>query len=461
METFLPRKVFHMPTLPAELLQLIVSFAPLFTKPTWKNAKVLLLGALLATGKRTVTACLRAVGLGQEKCFQNYHRVLNRARWNALETSRILLGLIVALLPAGSTLVIAGDDTIERRRGEKIPGKGCYRDPVRSSHKYLVKCYGLKWLSCALLVCLPWSNRVWALPFLTVLCRGEEKGSTRRHKTAIDRMMTCARLIARWLPDRAIVLVVDGAYAAVKLALACTYVPTKNLTLVTRLRLDVNLYQLPGELPAGKRGRRPQKGKRQRKLEAWSRRSDTPWEEIEVDWYGGERKKLWVFSRVGLWHVRQLPPVMIRYVLVRDPEGKFRDTAFACTKIDVTPVQIIEWFVRRWGIEVTFEEMRGQLGFETQRHWSNLAINRTTPVLLGLFSLIVLLASHLAVDGKIPLNRAAWYVKTEATFSDCLAMVRRHCWQPLYLTRSTENEDLLLIPRKVINHIVTCLALAA
>ena len=146
-----------MPRPPAERLSLIVAFQPLFTKPTWEYAQVLLLGALLARGPRTVTACLRVVGLSREKAFQNYHRVLSRARWSTWQASRILLGLLLLLLPAGSTVVSGADDTLERRRGAQIKGVGCYRDPVRSSRTYVVKCFGLKWRSLMLLVKLPWS----------------------------------------------------------------------------------------------------------------------------------------------------------------------------------------------------------------------------------------------------------------------------------------------------------------
>ena len=161
-----------MRTLPAVLLNLIVVFQPLFTKPTWENTKVLLLGVLLARGKRTVTACLRVVGMGDEEHFQNYHRVLNRAKWNALDGARILLGLIILVFALASqeVIVLAADDTIERRRGKKIKQLGCYRDPVRSSKKHIVKCFGLKWVAMAVMVKLPWVARAWALPFFTVLC---------------------------------------------------------------------------------------------------------------------------------------------------------------------------------------------------------------------------------------------------------------------------------------------------
>src|SRR5262245_40567651 len=161
-----------MQTLPADLLDLIVVFQPLFTKPTWEHAKILLLGALLARGKRTVTACLRVVGLKDDEHFQNYHRVLNRARWKTQEASRILLGLILIVLArlTHEVIILAADDTVERRGGRKIKQLGCYRDPVRSSQKQVIKCFGLKWVAMAVLIKLPWAERPWALPFLTVLC---------------------------------------------------------------------------------------------------------------------------------------------------------------------------------------------------------------------------------------------------------------------------------------------------
>ena len=156
-------------TLPAELLPLIIEFAPLFSKPVWRHAQVLLVGAILAPGKRTVTACLRVMGLSQEKCFVNYHRVLNRARWSALAASRVLVRLLIATLAPKGELLLGLDDTIERRRGDQIKAKGIYRDPVRSSHSHFVKASGLRWLCCMLLVNISWAGCIWGLPFLTVL----------------------------------------------------------------------------------------------------------------------------------------------------------------------------------------------------------------------------------------------------------------------------------------------------
>lgn len=160
-------------TLPCELTSLIVGFAPLFSKPVWKHAQVLVAGAILAPGQRTVTSALRVCGLSREKHFQTYHRVLNRARWSSLEAGRIVLGLLIENFAPEGALIFALDDTIERRRGARIAAKGIYRDPVRSSHSHFVKASGLRWLSLMLTVRVPWAERVWALPVLTALCPSE------------------------------------------------------------------------------------------------------------------------------------------------------------------------------------------------------------------------------------------------------------------------------------------------
>jgi hypothetical protein len=295
-----------MPHLPDAIIQVFALFAPLFSGRVWLHAQVLLLGAMLTPGARTVTAALRVMGLAMEPRFTTYHRVLNRARWSARQGSRILLGLLITLLvPLGATIVLGADDTLERRGGRKIKAKGCYRDPVRSSKKHVIRCFGLKWVSMMLLVPVPWSRRVWALPFLTALCWPEKLRSPRRHKTSVDWVRQMMQQVRRWLPGRRLVLVVDGGFAAVSLALVCV---KHTVVMVSRLRWDAALYHPPGPQPPGKRGRKPTKGKRQRSLQGWAERSDTPWVTVEVTWCGGERKQLWVFSRTALCTPRGCPP---------------------------------------------------------------------------------------------------------------------------------------------------------
>ncbi|MBO0800818.1 MAG: transposase [Blastocatellia bacterium] len=486
-----------MRTLSADLLSLIVVFQPLFTKPTWENAKALLLGVLLQRGKRTVAACLRVIGLGDEEHFQNYHRVLNRAKWSALDGARILLGLIILVFASAlqETIVLAGDDTIERRRGKMIKQAGCYRDPVRSGKNHIVKCFGLKWVSLAVIVKLPWATRPWALPFLTALCPAQLEGqppkvsryrirrprkskrrssrsktaaqksfvasgkTPRQYKTTIDVLMSMIRLAHRWMPERCKVLVVDGGYTAVKLALTCALL--KNTALVMRFQWNAALHDFPEEKARNRYGPAPRKGARQRTPQDWAARSDAKWEQRDIDWYGGVKKKMLVFTRTALWYRAGYPPVAIRYVITRDPEGKLRDEVFACTDTEASSEQIINWFVMRWGLEVTFEEAREHLGMETQRQWSDLAIARTTPILLGLFTLVTIFASKLQGDGKIPVITTAWYQKAEATFSDCLALARKHLWDSSLHVKSAQKADFVSLPKQEWEYLISYLSAAA
>jgi hypothetical protein len=230
-------------TRPKAFSLLMTTLAPLFTKRVWQHVQVLLVGAILAPGKRTVTAALRVMGLAHVKSFQQYHRVLNRAVWCSREGSRLLLHLLVHTLAPTGPLVMGLDDTIERRRGAKIQAKGIYRDPVRSSHSHVVKASGLRWLSLMLLVPLPWVKRVWALPFLTVLAPSERYHQQRGlpHKKLTDWARQMLLQVRRWLPQRALVVVADSSDAALELLHFCPTLATP-ITCITRLRLDGALY---------------------------------------------------------------------------------------------------------------------------------------------------------------------------------------------------------------------------
>ena len=208
-----------MQTLPCATLQLLAPFAPLFSARVWRHALVLVAATILAPGKRTVCAALRAMGLSGSKHFARYHRVLNRAKWSSLAVSRVLLGLLVAAFAPSGPVVVGVDETIERRWGAQIAAKGRYRDAVRSSKGYFVKVSGLRWLCLMLLVPLPWAGRAGALPFLTILAPSErhDREHGRRHKKLTDWARQALLLLRRWLPGRALVVVADSGYAAIAL----------------------------------------------------------------------------------------------------------------------------------------------------------------------------------------------------------------------------------------------------
>ena len=417
-------------TLPDEYNTLFAQIRPFFSKRVWKLAVVLLVGAILAPGQRTVTAALRIMGLSQERHFQNYHRVLNRAVWSNLALSLVLLRLLLNAFLSFGPVVIGIDETIERRRGENIKAKGIYRDPVRSSKSHFVKASGLRWISMMLLVRVPWAKRIWSLPFLTVLAPSERyyESSPRRHKKLTDWARQMGRQVRRWLPKRKLILVADSSYAALELLHSLSSLP-EPVYMVTQLRLDAALYEPAPPSKPGTIGRPRKKGKRLPKLSQVLTDKQTVWETIRVDnWYGQGPTQVEITSDTAVWYHTGMPAVPIRWVLIRDPKGKFETKALLCTDQAATPLQILQWFVRRWQVEVTFQEVRAHLGVETQRQWSDKAIARTTPVLMGLFSWVTLLANQSQVDGCLPVRQAAWYDKATPTFSDAIALVRRRIW---------------------------------
>src|SRR3954468_22988591 len=233
-----------MEALPREIVRVLHRFEDVFSERVWDWVQVLVVGAILTPGQRTVAAVLRVMGLGDEPQFQNYHRVLNRASWSSREGSRRLLGLLVeAFVPIDGPVVVGLDETIERRRGAKIAAKGIYRDPVRSSKSHFVKTSGLRWISMQVLAEVPWAGRIWGLPFLTVLAPSERynREHGRRHKTLPEWGRQMIRQLRRWLPDRDLVVVADSTYAVLELLAGAARLP-HPVTVVTRLRLGAALY---------------------------------------------------------------------------------------------------------------------------------------------------------------------------------------------------------------------------
>ena len=439
---------------PPVLVSLMAAFRSFFTAPVWDHVLVLVTGAILTPGKRTVSAVLRIMGLSEAADFALYHHVLSQAHWDSRAIARKLLSLIMErLLPAGP-VIIGIDDTIERRWGEKIAARGIYRDPVRSSHGHFVKASGLRWLSFMAMVPLPWTTRRWALPFLTILAPSQRYDDTkgRRHKTLTDWARQGILQVKRWLPNRLIVIVADSSFAVIELIAAVR----QHVCFITRLRLDANLYAPPPERRPRQRGRPSKKGRKLPKLTEVLANKATVWTTIVMpEWYGGKRCRLEFTNATAVWYHSGLPPLPIRWVLVRDPAGIRKPQAFLCTDLNATPATILGWYVQRWSMETTFQETREHLGVETQRQWSDLAIARTTQALFGLFSLITLWTA----EAKAALHPriAAWYVKDDPTFSDAIATVRRRLWSVPNLAISRINPENVEIPSPLLQRLIEAL----
>ena len=447
---------------PAVLASWLAAFRPCFTAPVWNHMLVLVCGAVLSPGKRTVTQALRVMGLADRPGFGRYHEALNRARWDARDVARRLpWHLLAALLPDGE-VVIGIDDTIERRWGGNIKARGIYRDPVRSSHGHFVKTSGLRWLSVAVMLPVPFANRRWALPFLTVLApsaRWSERQG-RRHKTLTDWARQAILQSKRWLADRRVVVVADSSFAALELIAAVR----RHVCLITRLRLDASLFEPAPERRAGQIGRPALKGRRRAKLSAVPADPATVWTPITLtEWYGGQTRTPEYVSATAVWYHNGMPPSPIRWVLVRDPSGEREPQGFLCTDLDLDAAVILGRFVSRWRMETTFQEAREHLGMETQRQWSDPAILRTTPALLGLYSLVTVWAHGLMQTSSAVVrpHAAAWYKKREPTFSDAIAAVRRVLWSPPDLSISRCGSQSVKIPAALLNRFIETLCLAA
>src|SRR5215204_2975658 len=375
-----------MRTLPEQMIRALAPFAPLFSKSVWRQVRVLITGAILAPGCRTVSSALRAMGFDQQKRFHRYHRVLSRASWASLEASRVLLRLLVETFgPEGDPLVVGIDGPWERRYGKRISARGVYRDPVRSTRETFVKSSGLRWVCVMLLVEVPWASRVWALPFLSALAPSERYAAKRgrRHKKITEWAWQLLLLVRRWYPEREIVAVADRAYASLKLLESCRKL-RNPLTFISRLRLDAALYERAPPRRPHQIGRPRIKGERLPNLSEVAEDPNTVWKPTMIaNWYGSGERMVEVASATAVWYSTSLFAVPVRSVLISDPRGEFKTQALLCTDLETDPKKILSWFVMRWQLEVSFQEVRRHLGFETQRQWSEMAIRRTTPALLG------------------------------------------------------------------------------
>jgi hypothetical protein len=309
---------------------------------------------------------------------------------------------------------------------------------------------------------IPWAGRVWALPFLTALCPSERYHQQRgqRHKSLPQWAGQLIGLIHRWLPGRKVVVVTDSSFAVIELLKQVS--DTSEVSLLSRLRLDAALYDPAPVRTPQQHGRPRKKGARRPTLQQMLTDPQTRWTRLTVaHWYGGEARAVEVCTETAVWYHSGLPPVAIRWLLIRDPQDEFAPQALVTTQLDHTPAQMLEWFVRRWTMEVTLQEARRHLSIETQRQWSDLAIGRTTPALFGLYSLVTLLAHSLPRAQTRRVRTAAWYAKPRSTFSDTLAVVRRELWSQSHFSRSRAKSEVVEIPCSLLERLTDAVCYAA
>ncbi len=411
-------------TVPDFAQPVLSSFAPVFYQPTYQRFLVLLLAALLTTGRRTVSNLLRtAAGLAKGDA-SSFHRVLSRRRWSALALARILARFILEHWVPEGPVLLAGDDTVDEHRGAKVYGKGCHRDPVRSTHSYTAFRWGHKWVVLAILVQFPFAARAWALPVLAALYHNPEKatrtetpatkprqegqgqdqgpgqgagpsqgpsqgrgppgggrGQRRRHKTPSELMRQLLLVLTHWFPERRFVFAGDGGYGTHALARFAARRRRRDLSLVSLFYANAALHDPPPVVVGKRPSHRPRKKGAKRPTPEAVVAATEQRQRLEVSWYGGGRRTVEVVSGTGHWHKSGEGLVEVLWVYVHDLTGTHRDSYLFSTDPTMPVAQVIATYTGRWNIETTFQEMRAYLGLETTRGRSkNTVLRGAVPV---------------------------------------------------------------------------------
>jgi DDE superfamily endonuclease len=345
---------------PGPARSLFDSLAGAFTRPTFLRFVVLALAAILTTGGRTVCNLLRTLGALAPGHPSSYHRVFSKRHWSSWRLARRLAGWVFDHLVPEGWIFLAGDDTVDEHPGDNVFGKGCHRDPVRSTHSFTAFRWGHRWVVLAVLVRFPFTHRQWALPLLVALYRSEaeDEKAGRRHKTPARLLRQLCCVLLRWFRQRRFVLSGDNNYGSHEMALFASG-RRGRLHLVSKFYPDANLFEPPP--PYAGHGRPRVKGKGLAKPEqvvAESSRS-----KLNVAWYGGGRRDVEVVSGTGHWYKSGQGLVEVRWVYVHDLTGTHRDEYFMTTDVGMTAREVIETYVGRWN------EEKAQADYPSSRRW--------------------------------------------------------------------------------------------
>lgn len=466
-------------SLPRAARPLVSQLSIAFSPATFQRVLVLIVGAVLASGRRTVAGCLwaaRALASGESS---SYRRVFSAASWSLRPLGRVLAAAALSHVPPGEAVVVSGDDTVAQHRGKKVYGKGKHRDSCRSSHSHTVWKWGHKWVVLAVNVTFPFCSRPWALPVLAALYHSRAKppkdaggsakkeGPTPRHKTPAQLARGLMALLCRWFPERRFVFLGDGGYSSHEFAAFFARHRRRGLSMVGRLHPQANLYDKPPLPPPGKKskqGRPRVKGdKRPAPAQVVESTPADQRKRAAVGWYGGGQRQVELLSGTGHWYKAGQGLVQLRWVFVHDVEGTHRDEYFFSTDPGLTAEQIVTLYTGRWCIEVTFEEVREWLGFETPRQWARRSVLRCGPCLLGLFSVVSLVYAEAVrlSGGTAKAKSTDWYQKSEPTFSDAMRGVRRLFWAQTVLKHPRQGQGFQKLPRTLKNVLLDYLCDAA
>jgi hypothetical protein len=446
--------------LPIWAIPVLTMFRPAFSTPTYHRVLVLVLAAVLTTGRRTITNVLRTAREKAPGHMSSYHRVFSQRRWSAWALARLLLTFLLEhVIPPGPVL-LAGDDTVTEHPGPRVFGKGRHRDGVRSTHSYTAYRWGHKWVVVSVLVKFPFTTRPWALPVLVALYRPPEWDQVHgtRHKTPAHLARLLLARLRRWFPERHFIFVGDSGYGTSETARFCSK-HRPHLTLVSKFYGDAALYAPPPPRTRRTIGRPRVKGQKLASPQAVVANTAQR-TRLTVTWYGGTTRAIEIVTGTGHWYRIGEVLVEVRWVYVHDCTGTHRDEYFFTTDLSMCPKQIVECYTQRWSTETTFQECREYLKLESSKGYGQQTVLRFTPCLFGLYTIIVLLYLQLPRPSTT-LRAVFWRGKATVTFSDMITCVRRVLWEQWYFQTQSDSQEFSKLSPSLQDTILYALAPAA
>jgi SRSO17 transposase len=392
--------------------ELIQQFFPIFTTPTAQNFLRLITGWILCTARRTVTGIIPFADPLGLRAHDAYHRFFPDARWSMTTLWRLLTKILVQTFYRSGIIILALDDTLFHRSGRKVNGAGWWRDAVRSTKKSIVYAYGLNLVVLTLQIQPPWGGEPLGLPINMRLHR-------KNGPTLIELAMEMINEVKQWLPERSFRVVADGFYATL------AGQTLNGITIISRIRRDANLYDLPPKRKKKVRGRPRTKGRKLAKLEKMAAHIQN-WETITFRQRGKTIKRL-VYTRVVLWYKVSRKPILL--VISRDPDGKEKDDFFFTTDLNMTAAEVLECYNDRWAIEDTFKNTKQLIGGQQPQTFKGKGPERAAGLSLWLYSVVWLWYLKQKSSRRYFIIQPWYCRKINPSFVDAIACLRRELWK--------------------------------
>jgi DDE superfamily endonuclease len=414
--------------IPSVAVPVLSIFQPAFSTPTYHRFRGLWLGAILTTGRQTMTNLRRTVSYHAQGHASSSPRVLSPRRWSSGALARLVMAcLLTSVVPTGPVF-FAADATVAERPGPTVFGKGRHRDGVRSTHSYTAYRWGQTWVVLPMLVKLPFAIRPWALPVLVALYRAPEwdQADGTRHQTPAQMARRLLARAVRWFPERQCICVGDTGYGPSETA-RFGRKQSGHLTFVSKCYGDAAFYEPPPPRTRTTGGRPRVQGPRMaspREVVA----NTAPRTRRRVAWSGGSIRDLAVVTGTGHWYRIGAARVEVRGVYVHDRTGSHRDEYVFTTDLRLCPQQIVEGSTQRWSIEPTSQAGREYVKLESTKGDSQPTVLRLTPCLFGLYTLVGRLYLQLPRPLRT-LRAVVWTGKSTVTFSAMITCLRRAGWE--------------------------------